>query len=133
MTEQGARDPGRAGGEGRRAFRVVTEEYADRIEVRVEEQEWIENFGWVSRGDPLASPFRRFCILLRRPGWLRRALWRLRPDGDAAEISFRARFQKRLQEALVAAQIEANRRNQERRLVTHHLESVREVLEPPEQ
>jgi hypothetical protein len=131
MMEQGKEGPARPGPDARRAFRVVTEEFADRIEVRVEEQEWIENFGWVSRGDPLASPFRRFCITLRRPGWLRRALWRLQPGGQA-EIAHRARFQKRLQEALVAAQLEANRRNQERRLVTHHLESVREVLEPPE-
>lgn len=132
MTEQGRGETIGSGAEGRRQFRVVTEEFADRIEVRVEEQEWLENFGWVSRGDPLASPFRRFCIVLRRPNWLRRALWRVRPSGEAAEDSYRARFQKRLQDALVAAQLEANRRNRERRLVTSHLESVREVLEPPE-
>lgn len=126
-------DPGRPPGEGRRSFRVVTEEFADRIEVRVEEQEWVENFGWISCGDPLASPFGRFCITIRRPSWLRRLGWRLRPDRDAAEAAFQARFQKRLREALVAAQLEANRRNRERRLVSHHLESVREVLEPPDQ
>jgi hypothetical protein len=112
---------------------VVTEEFGDRIEVRVEEQEWVENFGWISRGDPLASPFRRFCITVRRPGGLRKLLWRLRADRDRAESAFQARFQRRLQQALFAAQLEANRRNQERRLVSRHLESVREVLEPPEQ
>jgi hypothetical protein len=118
-------------GEGGRCFRVVTEEFPDRIEVRVEEQEWVENFGWISRGDPHATVFGRFCIAVpRRPHWLARLLACLHADRVTADAFFQARFRRRLERALVDAQVEANRRNWERRLVHHHLETVRDVLEP---
>jgi hypothetical protein len=110
---------------------VATEEFPDRIEVRVEEQEWVENFGWISHGDPFASVFGRFCLTVpRRPHWLARLLHRLRSDRGTAEAIFQVHFRRRLERALVKAQVEANRRNWERRLVSHHVEAVRDVLEP---
>lgn len=131
MAER-ARDEGSPpAGDGRRCFRVVTEEFPDRIEVRVEEQEWVENFGWISRGDPFATAFGRFCLPVpRRPHWLARLLHHLRSGRAMADALFQAHFCRRLERALVDAQVEANRRNWERRLVHYHLESVRDVLEP---
>jgi hypothetical protein len=111
---------------------VVTAEFPDRIEVRVEEQEWLENFGWVTRGDP--SPFPRFRrVLRRRPGWLAHLRWCLSGDREQAETRFYLNYRRQLERALVAAQVEANRRNQERQLLSHHLDSVREVYDPGEQ
>jgi hypothetical protein len=122
---------GRAPVNGQRGFRVVTEQFADRIEIRVEEQEYYENFGWISRGDPSTYPrFRR--VVRRQPGWLSRLHWCLRPDRARLEARFHTHYQRRLEQALFAAQVEANRRNTERRLIHTHLESVREVLGPGE-
>jgi hypothetical protein len=117
---------------GERSFRVVTAEYPDRVEVRVEEQEWLENFGWVTRGDPSTFPrFKR--VIRRRPGWLPRLLACVRLGRDPAETQFHVEYRRQLERVLVAAQVEANRRNQERQLITHHLDSVREVFDPREQ